>query len=55
MVVARDCFGQSPRNEVKEKQYEDYRDSLTFTPLRTVGEAIPKSEAIQKNNTINVH
>jgi|GEM_PF-2476481 hypothetical protein len=44
-----DCFGQNPRNEAKEKQYKYYRDSLTFPSLRT------ECEAIQQNNTINVH
>ena len=36
-----DCFGQSPRNDVKQKQYE------TFPSLRAEGEAIQKTHTIQ--------
>ena len=48
MATQLDCFGKSPRNDVKQKTFPSLQ--AAFTPsLRAAGEAIQKKQFIRRN------
>ena len=48
MVTQLDCFGKSPRNDVKQKTFPSLQ--AAFTPsLRAAGEVIQKKQFIRRN------